>query len=96
MTFADNWTGSGAIEGEGDAEHISLDAGQYMESSKIIYTGTRSVTLYKNKYGSGSEAVVLKYRHGATSAAATGAEWNLYSEPFESLGYTQVRVEYPA
>lgn len=96
VVFTGNWTGTGSIEGVGDAEKIVLAEGEAMESDDVVYTGVRMVTMYKNRYGTGDASVVLKYRHGASAAAAFAAEWNVYSAPFESLGYVQARVEYPA
>lgn len=67
-----------------------------MESADVVFTGVRTVTMYKNRYGAGDATVVLKYRHGANAAAALEAEWQVYAAPFESLGYVQAKVEYPA
>jgi hypothetical protein len=50
-TFADNWTGTGTISGEGDAETICLAPGEYRES-EVVYTGERTVELELNHYAS--------------------------------------------
>jgi hypothetical protein len=90
-TFANNWTGTGTIQGTGDAEQILMVAGQYMES-EISITGANTVVLTQNHYQVGND-VYLKYRTGATEEACSAAEWAAYTVPFESLGYTQIRIE---
>jgi hypothetical protein len=92
-TFTDNWSGTGAISGEDDEEKISLEGGQYMETDDVVHTGLVTVTIQKNKYGTGDALVNLKWRRGATVEETMLAEWNVYSAPFESTGYVQVRVE---
>lgn len=90
-TFADHWTGTGAIGGSGNTETICVEAGEFMES-EVIYTGPVSVELLQNVYAAG-DTVLIKYRHGATQAACEAAGWTTYSHPFVSLGFVQVRVE---
>ena len=47
--FFGNFTGTGTIEGSGNAERIKLEAGQYMES-EVVDTGAVTVTLAKDVY----------------------------------------------
>ena len=91
-TFADHWSGTGAIEGSGDAEKIALEADEYMVS-ETVYSGTLTVQLLQNEYAAG-DTVTLKYRTGADQAACEAADWVEYSEPFDSLGYVQARVDF--
>lgn len=91
-TFATNWTGTGTISGVGDAETICLDAGEYMESN-VVETGTLTVEILQNLYDVSGDNVVLKYRHGDSQANCLAAGWNLYTVPFMSLGFVQVRLE---
>lgn len=89
--FAGNWTGTGSIGGSGDGEYVDLEAGETMES-EIADTGTQQVTLLQNEYDTSGHDVVLYYRHAATEAGISSASWNLYSAPFTSLGFVQVRL----
>jgi Ca2+-dependent lipid-binding protein len=90
-TFVDNWDGTGLIEGSGDNEWLRLGSGTYMQG-EIVNTGITHVELLQNHYKPNG-TVTLKYRHGATQEDCLAADWNLYSDPFVSLGYVQVRVE---
>lgn len=90
-TFAGNWSGTGAIENAGDLERLALEAGENM-TSEIVDTGARTIELDYNHYRAG-DAVLLRYRHGATPADCVAAGWINYTVPFTSLGYVQVRVE---
>jgi hypothetical protein len=90
-TFADNWTGTGAISGVGDAEIACLNEGEYLES-EVVNTGVQTVVLAINQYAAG-DTVLIRYRHGATEVACLAAAWNDYTIPFVSLGYVQVRIE---
>ena len=93
LTFDSHWTGTGAISGSGDSEIISLDDGEYMHSD-IVTTGSETVTLIKNNYGSNGDAeVVMSYRTAATSGGITAESWTAYTVPFASSGYVQIRVE---
>ena len=90
-TFADNWTGTGAIENADDAERLALDADEYMES-EVVDTSTLTVELDYNHYAAG-DAITLLYRDGATEVACLAADWTDYTVPFMSLGFVQIRVE---
>lgn len=90
-TFANNWTGTGVISGSGDAETICLNEGEYMESN-VVNTGTRTVELLQNNYAAG-DTIILKFRHGNSEANCLTASWSVYTVPFDSLGYVQVRIE---
>ena len=70
---------------------MDLDGGEYMES-EIVNTGSETVTIELNKYGSG-DSVTVKYKTAATSAGISGATWTAYSVPFASSGFAQVRLE---
>lgn len=90
-TFAGNWSGTGAIENAGDLERVALESGEYM-ASEIVDTGARTVELDYNHYRAG-DAILLRYRHGATPGDCAAAAWVNYTVPFISLGYVQVRLE---
>jgi hypothetical protein len=60
--------------------------------SEIVYTGEIYVELLQNNYDSG-DILMVKYRHGATEAACLLASWDVYSNPFVSSGYVQIRIE---
>lgn len=90
-TFADHWTGTGTIGGTGDTETICLSTGEVMDS-EVVNTGAVAIKLFQNVYSAG-DAILLRYRHGASQAACEAAEWIAYTEPFTSLGFVQVRVE---
>jgi hypothetical protein len=94
LPFADNWEGTADIEDTSDAERVAIDSGEYLQTIDFVHTGTETVTILKNKYGTGDAGVVLKYRHGATIEDTSVAEWLTYSGPFASLGYVQVRIEH--
>jgi hypothetical protein len=89
--FATNWAGTGVASGAADAEVITLDDSEYMES-EVVDTGLEIVTLLQNVYAAGDTAT-LSYRHGATAGDCGVAAWIPYTVPFLSLGYVQVRVE---
>jgi len=76
-----------------DTERVALDAGEYM-ISEIVHTGAVDILIDINVYAAGDEATVW-YRHGATPAACEAAAWNLYVNPFTSLGYAQARIGQP-
>ena len=90
--FTGNWTGTGTINGAGDAETICLNAGEYMES-EVIETGVVTVELLQNNYDITGDDVLLRYRHGNSEANCLLAAWNDYVAPFVSLGFVQVRLE---
>ena len=91
-TFVSDWSGNGTISGSGDSEKIALSATEYMQSS-ILYTGaSKTAVLHKNKYAAGDN-VTLKYRTGVTEVSCSEASWIVYSVPFVSLGFIQIRVE---
>ena len=89
--FNGNWTGTGAVEGVGDAEVLELHAGENMVS-EVVDTGANSVTLLQNEYRPAGDNVTMEYRHGATEANCEAAGWVAYGAPFDSLGYVQVRM----
>ena len=89
--FAGNWTGSGDINGAGDAETICLNTGESM-LSEVVYTDEYTVTLVQNVYDPSGDDVDIDYRHGATEGACLAAGWNDYTVPFVSLGYVQIRI----
>lgn len=89
--YTGNWSGTGSISGSGDAEKMTLSAGQYM-NSEVVITGTVFVKLETGKYQAG-DSVTIKYRHGDSEAACLAASFQTYSSPFDSLGYVQMRLE---
>ena len=91
--FSGNWTGTGTILGTGDAERIELTSGEYMESEVVFSGAIVTVKIYQNKYDQTGDDVTLKYRHGNSESACLAASWNVYTVPFSSLGYVQIRVE---
>jgi hypothetical protein len=60
--------------------------------SNVVETGSETVILTQNDYGTGDTAD-MDYRHGATQAACEAASWNDYTVPFASLGFVQVRLQ---
>ena len=89
--FSGNWTGTGSIEGAGDAEIIALDAGENMVS-EVVITGTIICEVLQNEYDPTGDDVTLEYRHGASEALCLAAGWNAYVIPFASDGYMQIRI----
>ena len=89
--FSGNWTGTGSIEGAGDAEIIALNAGENMVS-EVVYTDTIICEVLQNEYDPTGDDVTLEYRHGATEGACEVAGWNAYVVPFASDGYAQIRI----
>ena len=73
-----------------DTERVALNAGEYMQS-EMVDTGTVTVELLQNEYAVGDD-VTIRYRHGATPNLCALAVWNLYTVPFMSLGYVEVRI----
>jgi hypothetical protein len=65
-----------------------------MTADNIVHTGVRFVEININTYAA-CDNVLIKYRHAATSEDVLSATWVTYAGTFESLGYIQVRVEYP-
>jgi hypothetical protein len=91
-TFVSDWSGNGTISSSGDSEKIALNSTEYMQST-VLYTGaSKTAVLHKNKYAAGDN-VILKYRTGSTEVGCSEASWTVYSVPFVSLGYIQIRVE---
>jgi hypothetical protein len=91
-TFVNNWTGIGTIENSGDNERIVLADGEYMES-EVINIATELVQILQNKYLSGDNGLI-KYKNGTTEENCLADSWNIYSDPFISLGYVKIRVEF--
>lgn len=93
-TFANNWTGTGAITGSGDGEKLVLSTGEYMDS-QVVFTDNVNVQLRINdsRYGSG-DVVYVKYRHANTQLGCFTASWNLYTVKFASLGWVQIRLQH--
>jgi len=94
IDFSGNWTGDGAISGSGDAEIMCLYSGQYMESN-VVYTGYETQIIAQNSYDISGDTLTIRYRHGNSAANCLLAVYSDYTVPFVSLGYVQVRVEYP-
>ncbi len=63
--------------------------------SEVVITGSKYIELEQNHYNEAGDDVTLKYRHGSTEANCLADFWKIYSEPFNSLGYVQVRIDYP-
>lgn len=92
-TFADNWTGTGAIlNGNPDAERVELGAGEYM-ISEPVNTGARYVELDQNHYNPAGDNVVMSYRTGDSVVNCELDDWHVYSVPFISGGYVEVKIE---
>jgi hypothetical protein len=89
--FAGNWTGPGSITGSGDSEQMSIGTGEEMVS-ETVNTGAVTVRLLQNQYAGGGDTIILYYRTGASQSACESASWTLYSAPFSSLGYVQVKA----
>lgn len=89
--FTGNWTGTGEIQGTGDAEKIVLNASEYMES-EVVDTGAVQVTLLQNQYQA-ADNVTIKYRTGNSVANCEAAALSTYTAPFTSSGYVQIRLE---
>ena len=60
--------------------------------SEVVDTGSQNIQLLQNQYATGDD-VTIKYRTGATAAACQAASWSIYTAPFASSGYVQVRLE---
>ncbi len=91
--FAGNWTGTGTISGSGDAEIMTLDANEYMES-EIVNIGAINVELLYDNYQTGSgPAAAIQYKDGNTPANCEADTWNTYTTPFVSAGYIKLRIE---
>lgn len=91
--FTAHWTGTGTITGSGDSEKIIVSPGEYMES-EVVETVIRKIVLRQNKYGAGDD-VTISYRTGTTSENCQAASWAVYSVPFVSEGFVQVRLDAP-
>ena len=89
--FTGNWTGTGTIEGVDDAEKIKLDDTEYMES-EVVFTGVRTMQITQNFYDGTGDDVTITYRHADTDVGVEAAEYVAYTEPFDSLGYVQIKV----
>jgi len=63
-----------------------------MISEVIALTCGGNVEILQNTYAAG-DTITIKYRTGVTEGACLDADWSVYSAPFVSLGYIQVRVE---
>lgn len=88
--FTGNWTGTGAIEGTGDGEQLTLASGQNMVSD-IVSTGATTITVTINKYVAG-DTVTIEYRTSASPIDITSESWTTYTTSFASSGYAQVRL----
>jgi len=91
LDFAGNWSGTGAITGAGDAEAIELDVGEYM-ISEIVDTGDMECVLLQNSYDASGDDVIMEYRTGATASECFDAAWTIYTVPFVSEGYVQIKL----
>ena len=91
LPFSGNWTGTGSISGAGDAEIISLDAGENMVS-EVVQTDAKRCQVLQNEYDPTGDDVTLEYRRGASEALCLAAGWTSYTVPFESDGYVQIRI----
>lgn len=61
--------------------------------SEIVDTGDYRVWLGQNVYDVSGDDVTMKYRTVAVLGDMPGEPWVLYTAPFNSLGYTQIRLE---
>ena len=87
------WSGTGIISGSGDGETITLNDGQY-EESEVVDIGANQVEIVIDEYGSGSGGPpVIKYKDGDDYANCIADTWHIYTVPFLSTGYVQIRVE---
>jgi hypothetical protein len=93
-TFTTNWTGTGVIDGSGDTEKVTLDSAEYMESEVVIISAASIVRLRQNVYGTG-DVGIIKYRTVSNYDNIFSEPWTVYTVPFASAGYVQVRVEAP-
>lgn len=89
-TFNGNWTGNGTISGSGDAEKLTLGNNQTMES-EVVDTGNYIVKLQANVYGNGNN-VTIQYRTDANETNIANANYANYSAPFNSSGFTQIKL----
>lgn len=90
-TLADNWIGTGAASGSGDAEILTLDDAEYMES-EVVETGIEEIELLQNIYQAGDDGVIY-YKTGVDEADCVADSWHEYLTTFISEGFVQVRVE---
>jgi hypothetical protein len=90
LPFAGHWTGTGTITGTGDGEQLEL-AHATAQTSDVVWTGSQTIELLYNHYGSG-DSVLLEWRTGNTPAACAAASWTTYTVPFASSGFVQLRV----
>jgi len=86
-----SWSGTGSVSGSGNTEKIIVSTGQYMESPPWNLGSGDNARVSINKYLS-ADSPTVKYRTAATEAALTGG-YSVYSVPFTSLGWVQVRIE---
>ncbi len=85
------WSGTGSVSGVGDAEIISLETGQYMESeSWKLGSGWCAITI--DKYDSGVGSYTVEYKTGDSLVNCEADAWNNYIGPFDSLGWVKVKV----
>jgi len=70
---------------------VDLDVDEYMES-EVVDTGGYTIRLRANVYRPADEPV-MKYRTADTEENCLLAAWSAYTDPFESLGFSQVRIE---
>ena len=87
-----NWTGTGTVEGSGDAEQLKIQQGQYMISEAVDTEGTIAIEILLNVYGAG-DSVPIYWKTAATQSGLSGASWNLYIAEFTSIGFVQLKLE---
>lgn len=61
--------------------------------SQVVETGTLTVELLQNYYDPTGDDAIMSYRHGASEAACLAAGWTVYTTPFVSLGFVQIKLE---
>lgn len=90
-TFNNGSNGTGMVQGSGDAEKLILGNNQYREF-EIVQTGNMIVKLQANVYNNNGNNVTFQYRTASIENEVSSVNYQNYSTPFKSLGFTQIKT----
>ena len=92
--FTGNWTGTGTISGNSDAEIVTLSSGQYKDS-EAWRLGVGVAVIRVDEYGNlGQGIVTVQYKTGATRIACEAVgSWTTYNGvSLTSAGWVKIRI----
>ncbi|MCK5138502.1 MAG: hypothetical protein KAQ85_01545 [Thermodesulfovibrionia bacterium] len=85
-------TGTGEVLGTGDTQRIELELNESKEMDEPWFIGAGEVSILRDKYLTGTEAVSFQWKTGATQGDCIADTWNNYIGAFTSLDWILIKV----